>query len=251
MKKLMTIMAACVVAGLVSAQTVTSANIVGYKQVTLQTGFNMISLNWNALGGVQDIAINSLFDPTELASNLTAGATFGSADMIYTYVGGYTPYFYKAGSGSNFWSKVGSGGVPTTDSIPLGSGFWLNKRVGTATLTFAGEVNVSNSFGFVMEPGFNMVGAAYPVDVALNDSTTWNWDSAGVQSGATFGSADMIYTYIGGYTPYFYKAGSGSNFWSKVGSGGVPTTDKITLGNGVWYFRRGASPIVINQAKTF
>ena len=50
MKKLLTVCAACLVAGMVSAQ-VESANIVGYQTFGMVQGFNPVSCTFLTVGG--------------------------------------------------------------------------------------------------------------------------------------------------------------------------------------------------------
>ena len=139
MKKLMTIMTACFVAGLACAQsTVTSANIVGYKQIALHPGYNQIALNWQQVGyagGLEQVAINNLFDPTEATNNLKATTSFATADQLWVWqpaTTNYALYFFR--SGSNAWVNNASAHVVTTDVIPLGAGAWFYRQGTTPTV---------------------------------------------------------------------------------------------------------------------
>jgi hypothetical protein len=265
MKKLMTIMTACFVAGLACADgsTVTSANIVGYKQITLQPGFNMIALNWQQVGytgGVEQVAINSLFDPTEQTANLTAGATLGTADRILTWdpiAHGYATYFFKNNAViTNQWVKSTANNVATLDTIPNGTGMWLFKQgASSVTVTLSGQVKfLGVAHQHVIEPGFNMIGSGFASDAPLNDAR-WNWISDGVISGATLGTADRILNWdpiAHGYTTYFFKNNAViTNQWVKSTANNVATTDSVPLGSGAWYFRQGASATVLNEAQPY
>lgn len=252
MKKMMTVLAACAVTSLALAEGgVVSGNTVGYQTVTVNEGFNMFAVNWVEIGGNDSIAISNLFGAAQDAS-LTAGTTFGTADMLKVWNGvGYNSYFYRNLSGTHYWQKVGVAGA-TTETIPSSIGFWFFKRLpGSTNLTISAQVNLASSFSHVMENGFNLMGSAFPVVVKLNDSLTWNWDASGVQSGTTFGTADMIKVWNGtGYESYFYRYTASSNYWQKVGVPGA-TSDSIPLGCGAWFYRRGASAINVTQNKIF
>jgi YHS domain-containing protein len=277
MKKLMTIMTACFVAGLACAQTVTSANIVGYKQITLQPGFNLIALNWQPVGytgGVEQVAITNLFDPTEQAANLTAGIAssvtgigVNHGDTIKTWdpIAGYQTYFFctnKFVGTTPVW--VGSDTHnPTTDTIPLGGGFWLfHQGVETNTITLSGQVKyLGVAHQHVIEPGFNMIGSGFASDAPLNDAR-WNWagDGAvyGIASsvtgiGANHGDTIKTWDPIAGYQTYFFctnKFVGTTPVWVGTDTHN-PTTDSIPLGSAVWYYHEGVSAIVLHEAQPY
>lgn len=91
MKKLVTAFAACMIAGLVSAQSVTSLNIVGYQTVPLtKDGFTATGPTLapvNMTGGnmtLGDIAANEFFAPFEDSIQIFDAS--GSVVIMATYV---------------------------------------------------------------------------------------------------------------------------------------------------------------------
>jgi len=279
MKKLMTIMTACFVAGLACADgsTVTSANIVGYKQVTLNPGFNMIALNWQQVGytgGVEQIAITNLFDPTEAAANLTVGVLssitgigVNHGDTIEVWNGiGYNTYFFCTNhfvGTTPVWVNNANTHVATSDTIPLGLGFWLfHQGTATNTVTLSGQVKFMGvAHQHVIEPGFNMIGSGFASDAPLNDAR-WTWASdgavVGVLSSVTgigVNHGDTIEVWNGiGYNTYFFCTNhfvGTTPVWVNNSNTHVATPDSVPLGSAVWYFLQGASPIVLHEAQPY
>lgn len=134
MKKLMTACAACVLAGMVSAQ-VESVNIVGYMSQTLTTKNNMIGLNFGAVGTGAAIPIVDLIPKNQ--DGLNAGANVTTGDNIQILGdSGYVTYYLcngNIGKGGAYlpaadgWVKFGELAV-TTDTVPAGAAAWYISR---------------------------------------------------------------------------------------------------------------------------
>jgi hypothetical protein len=203
--------AALAAAGAVSAmaQNVYSLNVVGYVNVPLVNGFNLVNV------------------PLNVPSGNTIEATFGTnvtdQTVVYQFLGGhYTGV-------STFF------GPPT---VPAGSQFWTGELTinpgqgvfvfspGAQTVTFTGEVmqgSLANAYG----TGFSILGSQVP-------------QSGGLVSVLGFGPSDQsfIYTYSGGYQPNQYfgppTVPVGSEFWS----GGEPN---IAVAQAFFYQNAGAA----------
>ena len=143
MKKLvMTVAVLACAASIVSAQTVTSANMVGYTKV-------------NAVGG----------QLTMCALNFeTGGATL--QELIGTDVPNLSGLFlWDVSAGAYVTASLGSRGTWSPDLVlELGDAFWIQAAgSGTNELIFSGEVLITDSV-ITVPSGLAMVGYGYPVD---------------------------------------------------------------------------------------
>jgi len=257
MKKLMTACAACVLAGMVSAQ-VESVNIVGYMSQTLTTKNNMIGLNFGAVGTGAAIPIVDLIPKNQ--EGLNAGANVVTGDNI-SVLGdsGYVTYFLcngNIGKGGAYvaaadgWVKGGESAV-TTDAIQVGGAFWFISQTAApaapVTLTLAGQVAADATITKTIKPGLNMIANGYAAEIAFADPATGL--SVGTK-GANVITADNISILAGGgYTTYFFcngNIGKGGAYvaaadgWVKGGDSAV-TTDTVPAGAAAWYISRGAA----------
>ena len=253
MKKL--IFAAAAIAAGVAMADVTSSNVVGYSTVDVSNQYTMIGLNWETVGAAE-MAINDLFGKDQLV----AGANVNAADQIQVWNGTeFEVYFFKAkktsGAGKftyeNSWVKSSAATVPTTDTIPAGTGFWF-KRYGDTNRTLVlngGVKGVTNEKAITST--YTMMGSAFPCDVILNGTDTnpslFDWKNCSC-AGANVNAADQIQVWNGTeFEVYFFKAkktsGAGKftyeNSWVKSSAATVPTTDTIPAGKGFWYKRYG------------
>lgn len=194
--KTIVLLAAVGVASVVTAKAqVYSVNAVGYVNVTVKAGFNLLA---NPLDNKNA--------PGNTVKNLIVGIPDES--FLYTYAGGnYTINNFDFGEWTN----------PDQTLVP-GQGFWLELKPGAAdvTITFVGEVKQ----GHLVTPlvaGFNLVGSQVPQQGKL--STDLKYPPA---------DEDFVYTYKGGaYTIYNYDFGEwttppgeptigvGEGFWAE------------------------------------
>jgi len=187
------------------AQNVYSLNVVGYVNVSVNTGFNMIS---NPL----DDGAGNIMD------NLIP--TTADSSSVYKYSGGaYTTGNYIDGIG---WDDSG------TITLPPGQGFWF--QAGSATnITFVGTV-VQGTTTNSMSTGFNMLASVAPVAkqlgyaIADGDPSTNTWHFPVLDG-------DSAYTYTSGaYTTFNYIGGLG---WDDMTGEGP----NIGVGQGFWIQR--------------
>ena len=251
----MTVCAACMVAGLVSAQ-VESQNIVGYQTDTTTTTLKMVGLNFKAVGG-GEVAIADLIDKD--TAGLTAGLSSVDSDNIQVYdtgAGGFVTYYLgngltaKGGSDPNLdgWIKVGDSAV-TTDTIPAAQGFWFvaqNPGAGI-DLTTAGEVDAVATNSVAIVSGLNQIANPYPADLPLNDTDSDLRKGVAGLSSVDSDNIQMYDTGAGGFVTYYLgngltaKGGSDPNLdgWIKVGEASV-TSDSLPAASGAWYVSQGA-----------
>ncbi len=132
-------------AAVVSAQTVTSVNIVGYSKVETVNGLVMIAQQFD--GGST---------PADLF-----GDTLPLGSRIYQFTtSGYNVSEYK----SIFLS-----GDAWDTSLDLSAGsFWVETSMVTTNI-FSGEVPLADSITNNLVPGLSLVAYPYPVEVGVDD----------------------------------------------------------------------------------
>ena len=132
MKKLVTALAACVMASAVFAQL--TSQIVGYNTVTVYPGYNLLAVNFDGVGA-GSLTLAELFPTTDGEGNLLPGFTAGNAgtgDNIRLYdatTEGYTIYYlYKGAKTSDTknykWVSVADGSVVADKVLTPGVGTW-------------------------------------------------------------------------------------------------------------------------------
>eukprot|EP01155_Anaeramoeba_flamelloides_P026034 Anaeramoba_flamelloidesa816258_221.p2 GENE.a816258_221~~a816258_221.p2 ORF type:complete len:146 (+),score=10.19 a816258_221:507-944(+) len=139
MKKLMTVCAACMVAGMVSAQ-VESQNIVGYQTASTDQSLYLVGYNFQAVGGGNELITDAF--PKENFNADKHPADGGAGDQLLVYVdGAYTTYNLCDGYYAGTYYAVIDGWVKgvefstTTEVIPAGAAFWYRNN-GAATFTW-------------------------------------------------------------------------------------------------------------------
>jgi len=246
MKKLMTALAVCAVAGFAVAQTVPSANVVGYNTVTLNPGFNMLAVNLdNVSAPTSGLDLNTLIPGT--TTNLTKGSTSPNSDNVLVFSGGgYTTYYlyYSTKSSTQLNNQWVTGGALATNKFKSGDAFWYNLRTNVSvSVQFAGQVPNDASKTRQIVNGFNMLGSGYAADWDPNSLGASYWATNGAQHGSTSPAADNIMVFSsGGYTTYYlyYSTKSSTQLNNLWVSSGVVGTNFVKMGSGVWYNHRGS-----------
>ena len=149
MKKLLMTVVVLGCAAAVTAQTVTSANTVGYTKVTASAGqLSLVALNFTPSSPL----VNDL-----IGDQLPAGSTLHIWDKS---AGNYSSVTYTTSRAGTSW--------PATAEVNLGDSFWIEVALGGGTLevVLAGEVLGSDVDTTIGGP-IDMTGYYYPV------STTW------------------------------------------------------------------------------
>lgn len=165
MKKMMTAFAACMIAGLVSAQ-IESANIVGYQTVSLnQNQFTHVCPTFTDIGGAKQIVLNDLTgDMAELDSIQFMDPGFATQnEYFYLMAGSLAP----EGSASGWYDTSTDPFTPAGNAvIPAGVSVLYSSQ-GASQLTFAGEVNAESVVISSEVGGFKSVGNPFPTDTTL------------------------------------------------------------------------------------
>jgi len=189
--------AALVAAGAATSMAqVYSLNVVGYINVTLTNGFQMVSC---PLVASPDNTLNTIMPAANLPANLA----------VYTFsnVGGYSSETVNVprGGGANVWS----GGGTTPIGVGQGAFVFLPGPTGTSlTVTFVGTVQqASGSTPTPIPAGFSIVSSQVPLAGGLTSVLGYNPNIN-----------DVVYTYDPtlGYSSDTFQTprGGGPGVWS-------------------------------------
>jgi len=209
----------------VMAQTnVYSLNAVGYINVTIAPGFNIISCP----------LITSPDNTVGTVLNNSNGALTG--DVVYFWnpaSAAYTSDSARAIGTAKGQTTNASGWVSGTNLASPGVGFWFDSAAtSNTTLTFVGTVP-SGSITNTLVAGFNLVGSVVPMSGDLCSNS--------ISALTNFNIGDNIYTYniaTAAYSEFTSvvagsKASSPNTYHSNWTVAGDPTVTNV--GQGFWY----------------
>ena len=256
MKKVMIAALAATSFAAISHADVTSSTVVGYQNIAITNGFNMIAFNFQPLDGSEDISIQ---DFVQNKTDLVAGTSAASSDQIQVWDGSkFSIYFYKAKKTSGAgkftagpaWVNQDAATTVTADTIKRGSGVWFARPTSASagSITVSGAVN-ANSKTHDIAAGFNMISSAFPCDMKLNEGPI-DWGACGAVAGTSAASSDQIQVWDGSkFSIYFYKAKKTSGAgkftagpaWVNQDAATTVTPDSIPAGKGFWYARPSTS----------
>ena len=254
----------------VSLADVTSANIVGYHQVTLQKGWNMLAVNWENCSDADGISIQDLIPGT--TEGLTGNMAAASADQIQIYdakTGGYTVFslFLTTLPSPILQAKnykwVDNAGNVSSYKFKSGDSLWFMKQGAEAvSVSLSGQVSIAEVQDVVIVKGWNMIGSAFPANFNPNQLGTEYWQTSGAVGNMAAANADQIQVYdpaTQGYTVFSLFLTTlpspilQAKNWKWVDNAGNPIDNSVEVikpGSGVWYMHQGegftfkiASPI--------
>jgi hypothetical protein len=212
MKKLvMTAAVLACAASIVSAQTVTSANIVGYNKDVSPVGLHIAGMQFiNGASTVVDVYGDQLPQGT----------------VIYKYVpgAGYATSLYD----EYFDAELGDfviGWDPKDLDLSGEQGFWVqNNSVGSATAIMSGEVNIAASVTNSIVTGLQLLTMPYPVQTVI------------VDAGFAPAQGDVVYKYVpgAGYATSLYDEYFDADLGDFV-IGWDPKDLTFEVGEGIWY----------------
>jgi hypothetical protein len=131
------------------AQAVYSLNVVGYINLTLKPGFNLIA---NQLKASPDNKLDTILPAAPL---LSAVYKFSTVSQNFTI---------ELSDGSNWFTPEGN---PGTITLAPGEGaFYFNPDPANQVKTLVGEVQQGSST-VTMKPGFNLVSTVVPQELSL------------------------------------------------------------------------------------
>jgi hypothetical protein len=196
--KTLLITAAIGVAAAVATQAqVYSVNAVGYINLQVASGFNL-------LGNQLDQG-----EGNNTVEAILTGLPNLATVYKYSPATGYAVNTFYSEEGASEWDD------PAMTLSP-GEGFWLNNPSDPLTITLVGEVP-QGSLSNPLLVGFNLVSSQVP--------------QAGLVStdlGLPVGNEDVVYTYVGGtYGIFTYYEEGGASEWD-------PEEPSVAVGQGFW-----------------
>jgi hypothetical protein len=201
----------------VAQQNVYSLNIVGYVNVDITNGYNLLTVPLKPTDGNMNIT-NTIVLPAGADNSGIFKWTGSSYDLANI------PTWVESAPGVGEWIS------DQPVSIQVGEAFFLNSTA-TGKITFVGEV-MTGAIQNSLAPGYNAVGNKVPVQAGWPGKTVGN-DGDGIQ---TWLPAQQSFDVA---NPWTFIAGEG---WTITGA---TFTDGPVLapGQGVFYFNTGTAPI--------
>ncbi len=198
-----------------SMAQVYSVNAVGYVNVTLPSGFSMVSNPLDA--GAGNNTVKKLF------SNIAGGVPNNSRVYLFSNAtGAYTTVTYNSILGG--WN--GPAGSADSEINPGSGAFFQNTTANPLTLTFVGEVKQGANLSNPIKVGFNIIANQVPqagkLDAFANSTFPGN-------------NGDRVYRFnpsTGAYQTFTFNSILGG--WS-------PALPSINVGESFFYFRGGAN----------
>jgi hypothetical protein len=207
-KALLGLAALAVSAATCVAQNVYSLNIVGYVNVDVKTGLNLISVPLKPSDGNKNITNTIVLPDTAENSEIYKWTGTGWSTDIPTWIAGFG------------WFSA----QPVT--MELGEAFFLKSTVDTK-VTFVGEVETGDAIPYTMKPGINVVANKVPVE------ESWPGKTGTVVNGK---EGDNIYTWTPGgnawSSPWSYITDYG---WFGPGTADPVEGPVLKVGSGVVY----------------
>lgn len=235
MKKLvMTVAVLACAVSFVSAETVTSANVVGYaKKSTPDAGLN---IQGNPFLGTNTVEVTSLY-----------GDTLPVGSKLYIYSGGayssILEYQVSQGPPPGFVKSTNWNGSAIIDGT---TGYWLELPSGSGALEniFSGEVPYGD-LDITLEPGLNMINYPYPADMVFTNTALGQNPVVGDKV-YTWSTDLQTYSVINEYQisqgppPLFIK----STNWADKGM-------ILRIAEGVWYESADSVTTVISESQPY
>ena len=153
-----------------AVNTATSVNIVGFTKVVMppSNSFSLVALNFNQVGGSNQISFLDLFGTNQLRG----GETILQCDKVAVFNPSEERYYRYAFKGADLaFHQIAPANRFTKEStnpvIMSGQGFWLvsgSEFPDTNYVTLAGEVVTISNTSVYIDPGFQMLGNQYTTD---------------------------------------------------------------------------------------
>ena len=250
MKELVTVFAACAIAG---AALAVDSNIVGYQMHNLKAGPNLMGVAWEGIGDSgEQIGLADIMDITQLTSYDVSEYVEGDYAQAWDInIGNWGPvYFYIdepswGSSYENTWMTDGY--APINPKLDAGQAFWLFLKDDINNFPFKGQVAESGAI-ITLENGPNLIANPLPRSVNLVDEALVLFGGQKTSYDVSeYAEGDSVQTWdysIGNWGPiYLYIdeptwGTSYENTW--MTDGYVPGSAVVSAGSGFWYFAKKA-----------
>jgi len=234
--------------GMAATNEVSSVNIVGYINKSVDPGLAIGSPIFYQLSGTQ--TLNQV-----LGTNGVAADDPTLADNVYLYfpgIGYSNMFLYKGATPDPAYDYKWVDGVDvSTNIINPGQGFWIrNRGAGITTYTIMGQVVDLATNTMVIKPGLQILSYPYTCDRAITNLSLTNGVAADDPT-----LADNIYMYIPGvgYTNLFlYKGATPDPAYDYKWVDGVDvSTNVLKAGEGFWYRSRATTNSVWVEVRPY
>jgi hypothetical protein len=205
--------------------TVSSANIVGYAQVTVPSnGYVMVAYNFETGNGA------TYFEDVFGTNQLFSSPRLKNCEIVYMWDPVEQQYKQFAQYNGMTYSTDSFDVTPTNPVIR--GGFFIKAATGQTnhTIYLSGNVPTNSiaNVGIAGGGSFNLINYPFSSDIAIS-----NLNVQGATSGSRFKNADMIYKWVNNkyeqYTLFTDKK------WYNVNDMNTPTTDTVNFCEGFWY----------------
>jgi hypothetical protein len=212
--------AALIAAGVAASQAqsnVYSLNVVGYVNLTIQPGYNLITSQLKSSTGSSSVNVlltnaPALADGSTFFSWNSGAQDFNQADIWV--------------QAENTW-YLGDGSAPTTSASPRGESYFINNLGSSATLTLVGEVHQGSTVAAV-PANYGFLGDGAPVSQEIKTN------------GFPIADSSTLQTFDTGIQDYSQAIIGDSGSWL-LGDGSAEAIFAPAVGQGFLYFNPGAA----------
>jgi hypothetical protein len=222
---------------------IASQNAVGYTKADVQTGHNLLAFNWDD----DEVSVQDVFVDV---NGFTTNNMPSQSDNLLLWMGSSFKLLNLRGDGQ--WWDPDPSNTPevSTNTIISGDAFWLLVRGSNMQVRVQGQVPTAATNENVIVQGLNMLGSAFPTQFDPNDDA-YDWEALGATGGGLPSCADTIMFWTGSSYKLIYLRKADWKWYEPVGNMPVLSTNILQVGEGVWYRRRGADPITLEQARPY
>jgi len=263
MKELMTVFAACAIAG---AAVAVDSNIVGYQMHNLKAGPNLMGVAWEAVDVAgQPIGLADIMDISQLTSINEDGDVYGDYVNVWNIGSGWDAnvYYYVDQPswnepGLNYEKTWMDGDFqPCNPTLDAGQAFWLFLKANISDFPFKGQVAENGSLA-TLTTGPNLIANPIPRDINLSNASVVAVEGATSvnEDGDIFGDYVNVWNIGSGWeaSVYYYVDQPSWNEpglnYEKTWMDGdfTPGVASIPAGSAFWYFAKDAGVEVTFKA---
>lgn len=237
------------------AAEVVSQNTVGYKKVNLNTGYNMLGVQFTKVGG-GDKTLGDVFTGNlpDMEYDEQADALVWNAKLLQWNGGGYNTYYWVGKKGEEIFEDASYDDVWVADelgenkasgSLPIGDGVFLWTSGSGVTVTQSGEVATNATKDVTLSLGYNLVCNPFPEAISIQDIPfsglpDMEYDE---QADALVWNAKLLQWNGGGYNTYYWVGKKGEEIFEDTSYDDVWVADELgenkasgTIGIGDGFF---------------
>ena len=253
---------------------VTSANVVGYTTLKIESAYQIIGVNFQGVNG-GSIKLN---DAIPYQDGMTKAHKYAEADQIQIGddKGGWDTFFLSDGynaKGKDYnpaldetWASIFDPTAVTNKEIAAGQAFWYvraDKTKPAFTISIAGSVSTLPDADYEFASRYRIFANPYATPLYLNES--FPYDAVTMTKAHKYAEADQIQIgdNAGGWDTFFLADGynaKGKDYnpaldetWASIFDPTTVTNASIAVGKAAWYVRIDASkpPVQVKWTKPY